>query len=82
MRWCARGGRATGFRPLGAPGARRLSDVMTDRKLPRFERDIPLLCSGGEVLWMPGYTIAERLRITPQTKRILHIIYEEDGSNG
>lgn len=70
------------FRPLGAPGARRLSDVMTDRKLPRFERDIPLLCSGGEVLWMPGYTIAERLRITPQTKRILHIIYEEDGSNG
>lgn len=70
------------FHPLGAPGMRKLSDVMTDRKLPRFLRDIPLLCSGAEVLWMPGYTVSERLRITPQTKRILHMIYQEGRDNG
>lgn len=69
------------FHPLGAPGGRKLSDVMTDRKLPRWERDVPLLCSGGQVLWMPGYTIAEPLKITPQTRRILHIIFEEDTGN-
>ena len=66
------------FRPLGAPGARKLSDVMTDRKLPAAQRDLPLLCDGAEVLWMPGYTIAERMKVTPQTKRVLHIIFEEE----
>lgn len=69
------------FRPLGAPGGRKLSDVMIDRKIPRFGRGVPLLCSGCQVLWMPGYTIAESLRITPHTKRILHIIFEEDTGN-
>lgn len=69
------------FHPLGAPGERKLSDVMTDRKLPRWERDVPLLCSGARVLWMPGYTIAEPLKITPHTERILHIIFEEDTGN-
>ena len=66
------------FHPLGAPGTRKLSDVMTDRKLPGTQRDLPLLCGGAEVLWMPGYTIAERLKVTPQTKRVLHIIFEEE----
>lgn len=70
------------FHPLGAPGSRKLSDVMTDRKLPRFSRGIPLLCSGERVLWMPGYTIAEELRITPRTQSVLHIIFEEDQGNG
>ena len=69
------------FHPLGAPGERKLSDVMTDRKLPRWERDVPLLCSGARVLWMPGYTIAEPLKITPHTERTLHIIFEEDTGN-
>lgn len=66
------------FHPLGAPGTRKLSDVMTDRKLPGTQRDLPLLCGGAEVLWMPGYTISERLKVTPQTKRVLHIIFEEE----
>lgn len=69
------------FYPLGSPGMRKLSDVMTDRKIPRRERDVPLLCSGNEVLWMPGYTIAERMKITPQSERILHIFFEEDTGN-
>lgn len=69
------------FHPLGAPGDRKLSDVMTDRKLPRWERDVPLLCSGARVLWMPGYTIADSIKITPHTERTLHIIFEEDTGN-
>lgn len=65
------------FYPLGAPGERLLSDVMTDRKIPSGHRDIPLLASGSEILWMPGYTVSERLRVTSRTERVLYLCYRE-----
>lgn len=67
------------FFPLGGPGERLLSDCMTDRKLPRRRRDLPLLASGEQILWMPGYTVSNDVRVTGETRAILHIVYEEDG---
>ncbi len=61
------------FFPLGAPGERKLSDVLTDRKIPREHRDLPLLCAGSEVYWAVGLTVSERARVTGQTREILHI---------
>jgi len=70
------------FFPLGGCGTRKLSDVLTDRKIPRQKREcLPLLCSENEVLWIPGYTVSERVKVTPQTARILHIIFEEDNGD-
>lgn len=66
------------FFPLGAPGERLLSDVMTDRKIPSGERDVPLLACDGVILWMPGYTVSELLRVTPKTERVMHLCYRED----
>ena len=62
------------FYPLGAPGERKLSDVLTDRKIPKEQRDLPLLCSDHEVFYAQGLTLSEHAKVTPQTREILHII--------
>lgn len=63
------------FHPLGAPGMRKLSDYLTDRKVPLAQRDMPLLCAGDEVLYVIGFTVSERVRVKPDTQQILHIMY-------
>lgn len=52
------------LRPLGAPGSRKLKDVLIDRRVPRSERDrLPLLCVGGRIAWVPGVTVDEAFRL-------------------
>jgi tRNA(Ile)-lysidine synthase len=63
------------FYPLGAPGERKLSDVLTDKKIPKEARGMPLLCKGNEVYYVAGMTISQRARVTPETREILHIIF-------
>ena len=62
------------FYPVGAPGERKLSDVLTDKKIAREHRDLPLLCSDNEVFYAAGIQISERVKVTPETREILHII--------
>jgi tRNA(Ile)-lysidine synthase len=54
------------LRPLGAPGRRKLQDVLVDRKVPRAERDsLPLVVdAGGNIVWVGGVTIAHECRVT------------------
>jgi tRNA(Ile)-lysidine synthetase-like protein len=68
------GRRGDRFQPLGMPAPKKLSDIFIDRKIPRAERwRLPLLCDAAGILWVPGYTIAARARITSDTRRVLHI---------
>ena len=54
--------------PLGAPGMRRLKDLLIDQKVPRAERDsLPLLLVDGAVAWVPGITVAERFRLQDES---------------
>lgn len=54
------------LRPEGAPGRRKLKDLLIDRKIPRAERDqLPLLCRGTEVVWVPGVSVAAGWRPRP-----------------
>jgi tRNA(Ile)-lysidine synthase len=62
------------FYPLGAPGEKKLSDVLTDRKIAKERRDMPLLCGGNDVYFAAGLTVSERVKVTPDTREILHII--------
>ncbi|MBQ6234629.1 MAG: tRNA lysidine(34) synthetase TilS [Clostridia bacterium] len=66
------------FTPLGMTGTKLLSDYLTDRKVPRFERSMPILCDENGVVWVAGHTIDERMRVTADSKHILHYHYEED----
>ena len=66
------------FTPLGMKGSKLLSDYLTDRKVPRFQRDIPILCDEIGIVWVAGHTVDERMRVTADSKHILHYHYEED----
>ena len=54
------------LRPLGAPGHRRLQDLLVDRKIPRGERDrVPVVVdAAGRIIWVAGVAIAEQCRVT------------------
>jgi tRNA(Ile)-lysidine synthase len=65
------------LRPLGAPGSRKLKDVLIDRGVPRRQRDrLPLLCWAGEIAWVPGITIDHRFRLTGEPTACLVEITE------
>jgi len=54
-----------------------LSDVFTDRKLPKEERGkAVLMCSGDEVLWAVGIRGGESARVGPDTERVLKLTAE------
>ncbi len=62
------------FWPQGGPGSRKLQDFLVDRKIPRWLRaHLPLVVSGGRILWVAGLEVAEFARITPDTKTFLEI---------
>lgn len=62
------------FFPLGAPGEKKLSDVLTDKKIAKEQRDLPLLASEHDIYFACGLTVSERAKVTPDTREILHII--------
>lgn len=56
------------IRSLGAPGMRRLKELLIDHKVPRAERDsLPLLVVEGTIVWVPGITIADRYRLQDES---------------
>lgn len=62
------------FFPLGAKGTQKLKEFFIDHKIPRFERPrIPLLVSGERIVWVIGYRIDERVKITEKTERVLRV---------
>ena len=54
------------LRPLGAPGRRKLQDVLVDRKVPRGERDhVPIVVDArGRIVWVAGLMIADECRVS------------------
>ncbi len=62
------------FQPLGMVYSKKLQDFFVDEKVPWRERDsIPLVESENQIVWVAGYRIDERFKITPQTKQILKL---------
>jgi len=68
--------RASGdrFHPLGASGARSVKKFFIDCKISQKERGgIPLLCDKNKIIWITGYRISDKVKITPATRRILKV---------
>jgi tRNA(Ile)-lysidine synthase len=63
------------FKPLGMKGrSMKLAEFMVNVKIPRRARaGWPLICSGDEVLWIPGFRIGHPSRVTVQTKEIIQL---------
>jgi len=60
------------FHPLGAKGNQKLKEFFIDHKVPKIERPrIPLLVSGERIVWVAGFRIDERAKVTEKTKKVL-----------
>ena len=62
------------FRPLGAPGARKLKKIMIDQKIPLEQRDsVPILCDAEGILWVVGRQRSERGRLSANTREYIMV---------
>lgn len=62
------------FKPLGMKGSKLLSDFFIDIKINLFEKeDMWLLFSGSEIVWVIGYRISDKFKITSKTDRVFLI---------
>ncbi len=65
------------YRPLGAPGRAKLSEIMRAKGIPASERDRrPIFFWGDEIIWAPGVPVAEKFKVTPKTKRLFSLRIE------
>jgi tRNA(Ile)-lysidine synthase len=63
------------FQPLGMGGSSKsLSDFLIDAKVPQHIRDLlPLVVSPRQIVWVAGYRLDERVKITSRTSQVLHL---------
>ena len=67
------------FYPLGMKGKKKVSDFMIDSKIPlTLKQDVLILKSGGEIVWIVGYRLDERFKVTPDTKKMLRLQVHQD----
>lgn len=64
------------FYPLGMQRRKKLSDFFINEKVPLLiKNQVPILVNGnGEIIWVGGYRLDDRYKVTSQTKKV--IIFE------
>jgi tRNA(Ile)-lysidine synthase len=56
---------------------KKLQDFMVDAKIPSSWRDrVPLVSSAKQILWVVGWRIDDRVKVTEKTKKILRLQFE------
>lgn len=62
------------FQPLGMNTAKKLSEFMIDAKIPfSWRHHVPLVCSPEQIIWVVGYRIDDRAKVTEATREILRL---------
>jgi len=64
------------FHPQGMPSPVRLTNWMTNVKIPRRARDrLPLIVAGGRIAWVAGYRIGQPFTVRASTPRVLRLSF-------
>lgn len=66
------------LRPLGLSGTKKVSDLLTERKVPPPERARQrVLCAGpeGEIMWVVGHRLAHAARVHAGTARAVRLTW-------
>ncbi len=67
------------FQPLGTSQPKKLNEFMIDAKVPRpWRQRIPLVCSPPHILWVVGWRIDDRAKVTQDTEQVLCLQFERD----
>lgn len=64
--------------PLGIQGHKKIKDLFIDKKIPLEERNtIPIIVMNNQPVWVIGVCIDNRVKVTPQTKKILKLTFQK-----
>ncbi len=64
------------FIPFGMKGHKKLKDFFVDLKMPLEQRySTPILCCDGTLVWVCGFRIDDRFKVTPETKKVLKLVF-------
>ncbi|NQT79556.1 MAG: tRNA lysidine(34) synthetase TilS [Candidatus Aminicenantes bacterium] len=62
------------YQPLGAPGQKKLKEIMRAKGIPLSGRErLPVFLSGEDVVWILGLPVSEKFRIGKETSDIFEI---------
>jgi tRNA(Ile)-lysidine synthase len=65
------------FQPLGLAQPKKLNEFMIDTKIPRsWRRRIPVVYSPKQILWLVGYRMDDRAKVTEETKKVLRLEFK------
>ena len=65
------------LRPLGMRGTKRVSDLLTDARVPPHRRrTTPVVLSGDTIVWVVGQRLAHDARVRPTTERIVQLAFQ------
>ena len=60
------------FQPLGMSQPKKLGEFMIDARIPSaWRQQVPIVCSPQHILWVVGWRIDERAKVTANTGQIL-----------
>lgn len=62
------------IRPFGTKGTQKLKKYLNEKKIPNYQKDsIILLCSGQEVLWVSGFGISDKVKVSEKPTHIIRL---------
>jgi tRNA(Ile)-lysidine synthase len=62
------------YRPLGAPGRKKLKEILRAKGIPAGGRDrLPVILSGNGIVWVPGLPVGEKHKISGATTTVFSI---------
>ncbi len=71
------------FTPLGAPGRQTVVKFLSTRGVPsRLRPGAPVVADAHGVVWVPGFTIAERVKITAKTTDVVQLRWTSSCGTG
>ena len=63
------------FVPFGMSQEVKIKDFFIGRKIPKEKRRrVPLLLSNHDIIWVVGYRIDERYKVTKETNHVMKVI--------
>ncbi|OGN89196.1 MAG: tRNA lysidine(34) synthetase TilS [Chloroflexi bacterium RBG_13_46_14] len=67
------------FFPLGMSQPKKVGVYMIDVKIPRtWRKRVPVVCSPQQIIWIAGYRIDDRVKVTDDTRQVLRLEFIQD----
>ena len=67
------------FYPLGMDQPKKVGEFMIDIKVPRtWRKRVPVVCSPEQIIWIAGYRIDDRVKVTDDTGQVLRLKFEHN----